>query len=224
MRSRVPERSFPPSRLGLRGLAASAGNRLHGEVIRRGIYLHGAERGGPMELQCPNSKSADLKRVSLAYKEGLQRVNMRTRLRGVVVGSDGPDVVVGRATTKGIQQTEISKALTPPKKWSYLKLLGWSVLVFLSVGWIVFYVNTIARNALSVSSVPLTIYAAFSAAIFVALFLIYWRHNHSIYPRRYAHWDRSFICKRCGAVSEQEFDNTLSVRIGYQFGEWTRGT
>ena len=73
-------------------------------------------------------------------------MSTRTRVRGVVVGSDGPDVVVGRATTKGTQQTEISKALTPPKKWSYLKLFGWSVLVFLSVGWIVFYVNTITNE------------------------------------------------------------------------------
>ena len=108
-----------------------------------------------MELECPNCRSTDLKKVSLAYQEGLQRVNTRMRLRGVVVGSDGPDVVVGRATTKGTQQTEISKALTPPKKWSYLKLFGWSVLVFLSVGWIVFYVNTITNNSSSVSSASL---------------------------------------------------------------------
>jgi hypothetical protein len=157
-----------------------------------------------MDLQCPNCKSTDLKKVSLAYQEGLQRVSTRTRLRGVVVGSDGPDVVVGRATTKGTQQTEISKVLTPPKKWSYLKLFGWSVLVFLSVGWIVFYVNTITTNTSSVSSVPLTIYAVLSGVIFVVLFLSYWSHNHTTYPLQYAKWDRSFICQRCAAVSEQE--------------------
>ena len=156
-----------------------------------------------MELQCPNCKGTDLKKVSLAYQEGLQRVSTRTRIRGVVVGSDGPDVVVGRATTKGIQQTEISKALSPPKKWSYLKLLGWSVLVFLSFGWVVFYVNAITKNSSSVSSVPLTVYAVLSAGVFVALFLVYWKHNHSTYPRQYAQWDRSFICERCGTVSQQ---------------------
>jgi hypothetical protein len=155
-----------------------------------------------MELQCPNCKSADLKKVSLAYQEGLQRVSTRMRLHGVVVGSDGPDVVVGRATTKGIGQTEISKELTPPKKWSYLKLFGWSALVFLSVGWIVFYVNTITKNSSSVSSAPLTIYAAVSAGVFVVLFLVYWKRNHSTYPRKYAEWDRAFICQRCGAVSK----------------------
>jgi hypothetical protein len=135
---------------------------------QRAYTRTGAGRGGPMDLLCPNCRSTDLKKVSLAYQEGLQHVSTRTRLRGVVVGSDGPDVVVGRANTRGTQQTEISKALTPPRKWSYLKLFGWSVLVFLSVGWIVFYVNTITKNSSSVSSVPLTIYALVSAGVFEA--------------------------------------------------------
>ena len=167
-------------------------------------YRNGAARGDKMDLHCPNCNSTDLKKVSLAYQEGLQRVSTRTRVRGVVVGTEGPDVVVGRATTKGTQQTEISRALTPPKKWSYLRLFGWSVLVFLLVGWIVFYVNTITRNASSVSSVPLTIYSLLSAGVFVVLFLVYWKHNHSSYPRQYAQWDRSFICERCGAVSQHK--------------------
>jgi hypothetical protein len=119
-----------------------------------------------------------------------------------VVGSDGPDVVVGRATTKGMQQTDISKALTPPKKWSYLRLLGWSALAFLSVGWIVFYVNTITNNSSSFSSLPLTVFAVLSACLFVALFALYWNYNHSIQPRKYAQWERSFICNRCGAVCD----------------------
>ena len=193
----------------MRTLSKSAeytGNRVRREVIRMGIdpYRNGEARGDKMDLHCPNCNSTDLKKVSLAYQEGLQRVSTRTRVRGVVVGTEGPDVVVGRATTKGTQQTEISRALTPPKKWSYLRLFGWSVLVFLLVGWIVFYVNTITRNASSVSSVPLTIYSLLSAGVFVVLFLVYWKHNHSSYPRQYAQWDRSFICERCGAVSQHK--------------------
>jgi hypothetical protein len=156
-----------------------------------------------MDWQCPNCRSTNLKKVSLAYQEGLQHVSTRTRLRGVVVGSDGPDVVVCRATTKGIQQTEFSKTLTPPKKWSYLKLLGWSVLVFLSVGWIVFYVNTITKNSSSAYSAALRTYTVIFAGIFVAIAMAYWKHNHSTYTRQYAQWDQSFICERCGARSQQ---------------------
>jgi hypothetical protein len=208
MRSTVTDRSFAPSRLGVRGLTTNAGNRSHREIIRKGIHLYGLERGGPMELQCPNCKSTDLMKVSLAYQEGLQSGSARTRLRGIMVGSDGPDVIVGRATTKWTQQTEISKGLTPPRKWSYLKLFGWSALVFLSVGWIVLYVNSIMTNSLSVSSFPLTIHAVLSAGIFVFLFLVYWKHNHSTFPRQYAQWDRSFICQRCGKVSEHGLPST----------------
>jgi hypothetical protein len=203
MRRTVTDQIVAPPTLGNSTLDTYTGNRLDGEAIRKGIHSYGAGRGGPMEFQCPNCKGTDLKKVSLAHQEGLQRVSTHTRLRGVVVGSDGPDVVVGRATTKGTQQTEISKALAPPTKWSYLKLIGWSVLVFLSFGWVVFYVNAITKNSLSVSSVPLTIYALVSAGIFVALFLVYSKHNQSIYPRVYAQWDRSFICERCGTISQQ---------------------
>lgn len=203
MRSTVADQSFAPSTLGVRGVDMSAGNRLHGEATRNTIHPYGAGSGGPMDLQCPNCRSTDLKKVSLAYQEGLEHVSTRTRLRGVAVGSDGPDVVVGRASTKGIQQTEISKALAPPMKWSYVRLFGRSALVFLSIGWIVFYANTITKNSSSVSSVPLTIYAMLSAGVFVVLLLVYLKHNNSVYPRKYAEWDRSFICRRCGAVSHE---------------------
>lgn len=207
MRNTIAGGSFMPSTLGVRGLGTSAGNRLRGEAIRKGIHPYGAGRGGPLELECPNCKSADLKKVSLAYEEGLQRVSTRTRLHGVVVGSDGPEVVVGRATTKGTHQTEISKVLAPPTKWSYLKLVGWSVLVFVSIGWIVFYVNTVAKSSSSVYSVPLTIYAVLSTGVFLAFVLVYWKHNHYTYPREYAKWNQSFVCGRCGTVSQRDFRN-----------------
>ena len=203
MRSTVTDRRFAPSTLSVPGLDANAGNRFRGEAIRKGIHPYRAARGGPLELKCPNCKSTDLKKVAMAYQEGLQRVSTCTRLRGVAVGSDGPDVVVGRATTKGMQQTEISKALTPPAKWSYVKLFGWSALVFLSVGWIVFYVNTVTKNSSYAASVPLMTYSLLSAGVFVFLLLIYGKHNHLTYPGQYARWNRSFICQRCGTVSQE---------------------
>lgn len=75
-----------------------------------------------MDLRCPKCRSDALKKVSLAYEEGLQSISTRGRIRGVVVGSDGPNLIVGRATAKGTQQTAISRALTPPKRWSYVRL------------------------------------------------------------------------------------------------------
>jgi hypothetical protein len=159
-----------------------------------------------MDLRCPKCDSTDLKKVSLAHQEGLFRSEGRTRLRALVVGGGGPDLVLARATTQGTEQSALSKRLTPPVKWSYLKVIGWSLLLFLCVGWLVFYVNTVTTNATTVSSAPLTLFALISSAVFVLLLFLIWKHNHSTYQKRFAEWDRSFICARCGAVSRQELE------------------
>src|SRR5258708_31907174 len=157
-----------------------------------------------MNLRCPKCNSSDLKKVSLAYEEGLFRSEGRTRLRAVAVGSGGPDLVVGRATTRGTEQSALSKKLTPPMKWSYLKVVGWSVLLFVCVGWLVFYVNTITTNATTGSSAPLTLFSLISAATFILLLFLCSKHNHVTYRQRLAEWDRSFICQRCGPVGQYD--------------------
>jgi hypothetical protein len=156
-----------------------------------------------MDLRCPKVNSTDLKKVSLAYQEGLFRSESRTRLRAVVAGGGGPDLVVGRATRHGTHQSALSKKLSPPVNWSYLKIFGWSVLLFVCVGWLVFYVNTVTTNAMTVLSAPLTLFALISGTTFVLLLYLVWRHNHSIYQTQHARWDKSFICERCGTVSQQ---------------------
>jgi uncharacterized membrane protein YbhN (UPF0104 family) len=157
-----------------------------------------------MDLRCPKCNSTDLKKVSLAYHEGLYHSDARTRLSAALVGGNGPDLAVGRATTETSNQSALSKRLSPPAKWSYLKVGSWSVLTFLCSGWLVFYVNTVATNSSTVSSPPLTIFALISAAIVAFLLFIVWKHNHSSYQRQFAEWEHSFICQRCGAVSQND--------------------
>jgi hypothetical protein len=105
-----------------------------------------------------------------------------TRLRAVAVGGRGPDLVIGKATTRGFHQSVLSKQLNPPVKWSYRKLTLWWV-VFLSIGWIVFYINAITRNSAAGSLLE----------------------AQSVHKRRYSQWERSFLCQRCGTLTEQEF-------------------
>jgi len=155
-----------------------------------------------MDLRCPKCNSTDLKKVSLAYQEGFYRTDARTRLSAALVGGSGPDLLVGRATTQASHQTALSKQLSPPPKWSYLKVVSWSILAFLCVGWLVFYINTVTTNSSTVSSVPLTLFALISAASFALLLFLVWKHNHSTYQKRLAEWDSSFICSRCGTVSQ----------------------
>ena len=141
---------------------------------------------------------------SLAYQEGLSCTVAHTRFRAAAVGSHGPDLLVARATTRGSHQSILSKQLKPPVKLSYQKLIRWSALAFLSIGWIVFYMNTGAKNSAAVLSPPLALFALSSAATFLLLVVLFWRHNQTAYKRRYSQWERSFLCQRCGILTEQE--------------------
>jgi hypothetical protein len=125
-----------------------------------------------MDLRCPNCKSVDLKKLSLACQEGLVSINTRSRLRGVVVGDGGPDVVVGRATMLGTHQTELSRQLSPPRKWSYLKLVVWSV-VFSLVALVV-YVRSVMAEPVPASSLLVRLYAWFSPMVLLVLPALYW--------------------------------------------------
>jgi len=154
-----------------------------------------------MDLRCPKCNSTDLKKVSLVYDEGIYKTEARTRLTAAVVGGGGPDLIVGRSTTRASNQSALSRQLSPPVKWSYVKVVFRSVLVFLSLGWIVFYVNTVATKSSTVWSLPLTFFSLVSAAGFALILFLVWRHNHFTYQKRFGEWDRSFICARCGTVS-----------------------
>ena len=149
-------------------------------------------------LHCPNCNSTDLKKVSLAYQEGLFYTAARTRLRAVAVGGCGPDLIIGKATTRGFHQSVLSGKLRPPVKRSYRKLILWWGLLFLSAGWIIFYVNAITRNSSAVLSPPLIVFSWLSALV------LFWRHNQSTHKHRYSQWERSFLCQRCGTLTEQE--------------------
>ena len=145
------------------------------------------------DLRCPNCNSTDLKKVSLAYEEGLFYTVARTRLRAVVVGGHGPDLVIGKATTRGFHQSVLSKQLSPPVKWPYRKLILWWAVVSCSIGWIVIYINSFMKHSSAVLSPPLTGFALLSAATFLLLLVLFWRHNQTTYKRRYSQWEHSFL-------------------------------
>ncbi len=154
-----------------------------------------------MDLRCPNCNSSDLKKASLAYEEGLTRGTSKSRFRALLFGEDGPNVVVGTAVMKGMYQTELSRALRPPKKRSYGKLLLWAGVV--SVVSLIFYSHTVMSSASLVSALSVVMFGVMGTVVFLSLLFMIWRHNHLVYPRRYEKWERAFLCKRCGGVSYQ---------------------
>ena len=80
--------------------------------------------------------------------------------------------------------------------------MGSPPVVFLSIGRIVFYMNTGTKNSSAVLSPPLTLFAWLSVATFLLLLVLFWSHNHFAYKRRYSQWERSFLCQRCGTLTE----------------------
>jgi hypothetical protein len=158
-------------------------------------------RAYPMELRCPNCGSTDLKKASLAHEEGLSRIKAKSRLRGLFFGDDGTSVLVGTAETKGIQQTELAKRLRPPKKWSYLKPIGWSAGI--SFVLLIVYVHSVMGSTGKVSSLSGMVATVAIGGLFLVLMFATWRHNRLAYPRQLAEWQRSFVCQRCGTVSQQ---------------------
>jgi hypothetical protein len=96
------------------------------------------------------------------------------------------------------------RQLSPPVKWSYRKLILWWTLLFLSIGWVVFYINIIARNSPPVLSPPLIFFSRLATAALLLLVVLFWTHNQCAYKRRYSQWERSFLCRRCGTLTEME--------------------
>ena len=62
---------------------------------------------------------------------------------------------------------------TKPVTWSYGKLILWWALVFLSIGWVFFYINTITKNPSAALSPPLTLFALLSATMFLLLLVLF---------------------------------------------------
>jgi hypothetical protein len=152
-----------------------------------------------MDLRCPKCNSNSLKKVSLAYQEGTCHIDTRSRMRGLLFAGGGPDVLIGRTTTLGSQQSALSKRLSPPTRWSYVKPVGWSGVVTLIA--LVLYVQHVMASPVPASSLPVKLYVVFAPVVLLLLLGIVWRHNHSTYEEEYARWNESFICKRCGAVT-----------------------
>jgi hypothetical protein len=155
-----------------------------------------------VELQCQKCGSTDLRKVSLVCQDGLSQVKTATRLGGFVLGLNGSGLFVGGAKTRGVQQTDLSTALNPPSKWSYIRLAGWAFAV--SCASLLAYIVFASASTPPVSTLPVKLYVLFAPFVFVALLTVFWRHNHLVYPRQFAMWDRSYLCQRCGSVTTQD--------------------
>jgi hypothetical protein len=177
--------------------------RAVGNAIQREAHFYTPRppRGLRMDLRCPNCGSTDLKKASLVYEEGSSRTKARSRLRGLSFGDEGPNLVVGTSVTNGTYQTEVSKQLRPPKKWSYGRLLVAAVLVALAS--LIFYVHVVMSSSTKSSGMSVVFLAVLGFSVLLIALFLTWRHNQLVYPRQFADWNASWQCSRCGGISSQ---------------------
>jgi transcription elongation factor Elf1 len=152
------------------------------------------------DLRCPNCNSTDLKKVSLVYQQGLSHTVAHTRQRAVAVGC-GLGFLIGTATSRGVHQSVLSKSTKPPSEVAVPKvgsLVGGGVwldrldrLLYNQLYETFFYCFVASVDSFRMSVV-----------IFLVLLVLFWRHNQFAYKRRYSQWDRSFLCQRCGTLTE----------------------
>lgn len=109
-------------------------------------------------------------------------------------------------------------------KWSYRKVIFSSALVLLCCSWLVVYVNTITKRATTVMSPALTAYALIAAVVFALIVVLVVRYNLSVYPKRFAEWNRAFICQRCGSyhVAGTKADRSSGGRYFVEDGRRSR--
>jgi hypothetical protein len=167
-----------------------------GALSGRGRSRPLAKRG--VSLRCPNCQSADVKKVSLVYYQGVSHLTLRSRSWGCVFGEGGPGFLGARGATRGIRRSELSEILAPPLKWSYLRLVARAAAVTLA-GFAAYIVFVVVSTP-PVSSLPVKLYVFVAPAVFLCLVFSVWHHNRLIHPRQFAEWDRSFLCRRCGMV------------------------
>jgi len=138
-------------------------------------------------LACAKCGSAEVRRLSLIYQEGLAIINTSSQTSGAAFGSGG-GASFGSASTRttGTQQTALSKQAAPPaKKHTIL----WGALAA--------FLGFLALGGLSDFSVSVLFFAGL-AVLAGRMSLKAKAYNATTFPELYARWERSFMCNRCG--------------------------
>jgi hypothetical protein len=161
-----------------------------------------------MTITCPQCGSTEFTKLSLVYAQGFSDVMGRTRGWGLGFGFEGATLGFGRAKTRRRLQSKLSQAVSPPRKRSYLRVIKWGTLVSAMVWWVLFYLTAVPGGPKTITaSFPLI--ACFNGGVLFFALWIVWRNNRIVFPKRYANWDRCFMCRRCGHVTSSLCNSLL---------------
>lgn len=163
-----------------------------------------------MNIECPQCGSNEFTKLSLVYAQGFSDLNAHSRGWGLIFESAGADFGFGKFRTKGKIQTQLSQYVSPPRKWSYWKIVFGGLIGLLVFEFILGYLDTFLRIGGNFNQ-QLAWFGYSWLGIFAFIFCLAVRHNFGIYPRRYRIWDRSVMCRCCGqALQLPEAGNSAS--------------
>lgn len=168
-------------------------------------------------MECQACHSTNLQRLSLVYDSGLSDVTAHSLS---VIGG-------GLQVYRGTGQSRLSRVAAPPRKQSYIRaILIWFVsCCLLSVALLSTWPHVFGRvSRTSVIGVPTahrgsvasppqfpapggdtTIEHVCALCLFLWLAVWIWRvrrYNSRVYPAALQKWRSSFMCLRCGVISE----------------------
>jgi hypothetical protein len=90
--------------------------------------------------------------------------------------------------------------VSPPRKKSYWKVIKWGSLISAMVWWGLLYLTALPDGPKTLRNLfPWIEYL--NAGLFILALGLTCRYNGFIFPKRYASWDRSFMCRRCGNIA-----------------------
>jgi hypothetical protein len=154
-----------------------------------------------MDVECSECGSTEFTKLSLVYAQGFSELKARSRGWGLLFGSGGADLALGSFRTKGEIQTRLSQSVSPPRKWSYWKIIFGGLLGLLILEFVLGYVDTFLRAGGNFNAqLPWFGYGCLGVVAFI-LFLAF-RYNFVVFSRRHRIWDCSFMCSSCGHIAQ----------------------
>lgn len=155
------------------------------------------------ECNCPNCKSENVQKLSVAYADGMVNTKSNSTILGTTFGGNA---VTGVSFSNSVSQSELSKLVAPPEKQSVFKCsaggLG-ATKNALTIDAILAAV--VACAAPSVLGVYIGSVISIVCMIYLAVKVIpkhfaYQKELDRKYEEDKAAWDRSYICLRCGTI------------------------
>lgn len=147
-------------------------------------------------IQCQSCGSDNVQRLSIVYDGGTSEINAKESGVGLGFGSGGLGIGLGSSKIKGSNQSLLSRKVAPPAKKKTLKhFLLWGIGLFIVPSLVV----TIFEWNASFSQFLVVL--AYLAAAGTHLYSDF-QFNRTIFPDLFSRWDESFLCLKCGLVSQ----------------------